>query len=74
MTPAFESGVQSYVVGIHTVEVPFPVNWRGEPDVRCELCRYYSRTGRRCHLNGEVVEYPEKYIGSKCPLKFTEEE
>lgn len=73
MPPLFESGVQSYVIGVATVQNPFPVNWKGEPDVRCELCRFYSRNGKRCYLNGEIVEYPDKYIGSQCPLIFEED-
>ena len=73
MPPTFESGVSAYVVGTCIVEVNFPVNWKGEPDVRCEMCRFYSRTGHGCRLNGAVVEYPEKYIGSQCPLNFGEE-
>lgn len=71
--PIFDSGVKSYVIGTATVENHFPVNWKGEPDVRCELCKFYSRSGRACRLNQEIVEYPDKYIGSKCPLNFGEE-
>lgn len=66
----FETGVSSYVVGRATVEVYFPVDRRGEPDVRCELCKFLNRTGRSCQLNKEIVAYPEKYIGSNCPLEF----
>lgn len=69
----FDSGVQSYIVGTATVKVNFPVNWHGEPDVRCELCEFYSRTSRRCQINREIVPYPEKYIGPMCPLNFGEE-
>ena len=71
--PIFDSGVKSYIVGTATVTVNFPVNWKGEPDVRCELCECYSRTGHRCQINRAIVEYPEKYIGSQCPLHFGEE-
>ena len=73
MPPTFESGVKSYVVGKYVAYANFPVNWRDEQDVRCEMCRYYNRSGKRCNLNGEVVEYPEKFIGSMCPLTFEEE-
>lgn len=70
--PTFESGVKYYITGKHTVYVYFPVNWKGEPDVRCEMCRFYSRTGHSCRLNGEIVHYPERYIGAECPLIFEE--
>ena len=68
--PIFDSGVKSYIVGRAVVENHFPVNWKGEPDVRCELCKFYSRAGRSCRLNQEIIEYPDKYIGSLCPLNF----
>lgn len=69
---SFESGVMSYIVGTATVEVPFPVDFRGNPHVSCSMCEYYSRNSVRCRLNGAVVEFPEKFIGSRCPLKFPE--
>ena len=69
----FDSGVQAYVIGRATVTASFPVNWHGEPCVKCELCKFYSRSGRRCHLNGGIIPYPEKYIGPECPLNFEEE-
>lgn len=72
--PTFETGVKSYIVGTATIEVNFPVNWRGEPDVRCELCECYSRSGHSCRINHRIVEYPDKYIGSMCPLNFGEEQ
>lgn len=68
--PIFDSGVASYIVGTAQVEVAFPVDFRGNPDVRCSQCRYYSITSKRCKLNDEVVHYPEKYIGANCPLNF----
>ena len=70
----FDNGVASYVVGTATVEVPFPVDYKGNRDVRCLMCRYYSSSGRSCRLNGEIVYYPEKYIGAFCPLNFDTEE
>lgn len=72
--PNFDSGVKSYIVGQATIHVSFPVSWRDEADVRCEMCQYYSRQARSCRLNGKIVEYPDKYIGSHCPLEFYVEE
>lgn len=71
--PLFDTGVASYIIGRATVVVTFPVDFRGVPDVRCEQCQFLNRTGRSCQLNKQIVEYPEKYIGSHCPLKFEEE-
>lgn len=69
----FDSGVKSYIYATATVRVSFPVDFRGNADVYCELCPYYRRNYRNCGLNGEICEYPNKYIGSRCPLDFIEE-
>jgi hypothetical protein len=68
--PTFESGVKAYIVGVATVAVNFPINWKDQADVRCEMCEFYSRGGHSCRLNHAIVEYPEKFIGSQCPLNF----
>lgn len=67
---AFESGVTSYVVGQYTVSVPFPVDKRGNPHIRCEMCEFFSHSSSRCRLNGKICEFPNKYVGSFCPLEF----
>ncbi len=68
----FDSGVSRYIVGTCTVEVNFPVDFRGNPYVCCAQCEFWSRNSVRCRLNGAVTEFPEKYIGSRCPLQFPE--
>lgn len=66
----FDSGVSSYVEGVAIVRVSFPVDWRGEADISCNQCYYYRPATRRCALNGQVSEYPERYVGSRCPLEI----
>ena len=66
----FDSGVASYVVGVATVTVYFPVDAKGVADISCKQCRYYRSTARRCALSGLVPEYPERYVGSRCPLRL----
>lgn len=66
----FDSGVYSYIVGVATVYAQFPVDYRGNKDVKCDMCKFYGRGSKVCRLNGEIVEYPEKFIGSQCPLVF----
>lgn len=70
----FSSGVKRYIMAVATVEVTFPVDWRDNPDVCCRQCDFYVRATQRCALNHSIVEYPEKYIGSNCPLEFISEE
>ena len=74
MLPRIDSGVASYIKGRATVEMFFPVDLRGNSCVCCELCRFYRPNSRRCSLNDAVCEFPGKYIGGQCPLKFDDEE
>ena len=64
----FESGVAGYVVGKATVEVHFPIDFRGSVEIACKHCPYLSSNERICQLNKMPVEYPQKYVGSACPL------
>lgn len=70
----FSSGVSGYIKGAATVTVNFPIDMRGHADVCCGQCPYHSRYDRVCRLNGEIVAYPEKYIGQRCPLTFEDEQ
>lgn len=70
----FDSGVESYIHTQAKVEVFFPVDRRGNADISCNQCFYFRRSYRTCGLNGEVCQYPEKYVGASCPLVEVEEE
>ncbi len=74
MLPRLDSGVAAYISGKATVVNYFPADTKGNSLVCCDLCRFYRPNSRRCSLNDAVVEYPSKYIGSQCPLKFEDEE
>ena len=71
---AFKTGVSRYIVGTATVKATFPVDLKGNPDVSCNQCRFFRRTAQLCGINGEICEYPQKYIGTQCPLNFESEE
>ena len=64
----FDDGVKAYIKGYCTVEVLFPIDWRDNPDIRCDQCKYYGRTSKMCQLNKQIVEYPDKFRGGHCPL------
>lgn len=68
----FQSGVKEYITGECTVKVHFPVDWNGNASVCCYQCKFYSRAGGGCRLTQEISEYPQKYVGSCCPLEFKE--
>ena len=70
----FETGVSSYVIGTCTVEVCFPVDHRGVPHVCCAMCDLWSKASGRCPLTHAISEFPDKYIGSRCPMNFEEKE
>lgn len=66
--PNFDSGVKEYIVAEATVRVHFPVNFQDRADVSCNQCQFFRRSTQLCGLNGAVCEYPQKYVGSQCPL------
>lgn len=66
----FDSGVASFVVGKAVVKAHFPVDFRGNADVSCSQCFYFRDASKRCGLTGEISEYPNKYVGSSCPLEM----
>ena len=68
----FESGVARYIKGKVAVEVNFPVDFRGQADVSCYQCKFFSRNNGICQLTKEVTAYPQKYVGYHCPLEMEE--
>ena len=68
----FESGVKDYITGYAVVEVHFPVDWKDNPDISCNQCKFFSRSSGRCYLTQEISEYPNKFVGSHCPLIIKE--
>ena len=68
----FDSGVKRYITGTAYVSASFPVDWRDNPDISCRQCKFFSRSTGRCNLTQEVSEYPDKYVGSHCPLIIKE--
>lgn len=70
----FDSGVKGYVFGSITLRVGFPIDWRGEPHISCTHCQFYSPSSRRCQINKEVADFPEKYVGDMCPLEIEKAE
>ena len=65
---SFDSGVSSYIRGRAIVEVFFPVDGKGNVEIACTHCWYYSESSKRCLLNNEKPSYPSRYVGYKCPL------
>ena len=64
----FSSGVSGYVKAVAIVAVNFPIDLKGNADVCCYQCPYFSRSSGICQLNKAVPAYPAKYIGQDCPF------
>ena len=67
---SFESGVSGYVAAKATVTVTFPIDFRGNASVCCAQCFFFRDASSRCSLTGKISEYPNKYVGSYCPLEI----
>lgn len=70
----FDTGVSGYIKATATVEVYFPIDWRGSVEIACKHCPFYVKATQRCGLNQQVVNFPEKFVGSNCPLERVESE
>ncbi len=69
---SFDSGVAKYIHATATIKVTFPVDFKGNADISCYQCFFFRKNYRTCGLNGEICEYPEKFVGSHCPLEVLE--
>lgn len=69
---SFESGVSGYIKGRCSIEIGFPVDLRGKPDICCKRCRLFVMRSyvATCALTGEIVPYPDSYVGAECPLEL----
>lgn len=72
MMADFESGVKEYVKAYAVLTVFFPVDFKGNADISCYQCKFFSRNNGICQLTKEVSAYPQKYVGDNCPLERVE--
>lgn len=64
------TGVKGYVECTATVTNYFPINSKGQADICCYQCKYFSRTTGTCHLTKEYTPYPQHYVGGNCPFEI----
>ena len=64
----FSSGVKGFIKASAVISVSFPIDLKGNADVCCFQCPYYSQSSRICQLNKAVPAYPSKFIGQECPF------
>lgn len=70
----FESGVKSYIKTKATVYEEFPVSHQDVPYTACKVCKFLTHSTNMCQLTKEIVAYPDRFVGDKCPLELVEEE
>ena len=70
----FDSGVKRYIIARAVVEVGFPVDWKDNPEIACKHCNFFVRATQRCALTQTMVNFPERYVGTDCPLVPIEED
>ena len=67
-----DDGVKSYIMTQAVITVGFPVSFSGVAEISCYHCKYFTHSSGVCQLTKEVSEYPQKYVGSHCPLEIIE--
>lgn len=72
--PNFESGVPHLYHTQATVDVFFPMDAKGNADVRCCYCKFFRTASSSCALNNEMCFEPRKYVGEWCPLRPKEDD
>ena len=70
----FSTGVKRYIKTVATVQVFFPVDWRDNAEIACKHCNFFVRAAQRCGLTQTIVNFPERYVGSECPLEEVTED
>lgn len=70
----FENGISGYIKATYTATIYFPVDNQGKAHICCEQCYYFNSNTNRCRLNGEVCQFPNKFVGGSCPLEMDIEE
>ena len=72
--PDFDSGVKSYIKTRAVVEVNFPVSFHDIAYIACKVCPFLTHSTNMCQLTKDIVAYPDKFVGDKCPLQLIKEE
>lgn len=68
----FDTGVQGYVKAEAVVTTYFPIDRRGNVEIACKHCNYFVNSTRKCGLTQTIVNFPERFVGTDCPLEQVE--
>ena len=67
--PTFSTGVSGYVYAKAEIYAHFPIDEKGNPDISCYQCDYFSRSNGTCRITAAVSEYPTRNVGTQCPMR-----
>ncbi len=65
----FSDGIKEYIEAAAVITNTFPVDYRGNADISCYQCKYFSRNSGSCQITKEITAYPQRFIGKSCPFK-----
>lgn len=68
----FTDGVYSYIRATAYVTNYFPMDSKGNADISCYQCKFFSRNNGVCQLTKDVTAYPQRHVGRACPLNYIE--
>lgn len=68
------SGVARYRTAYCLVKIQFPVDFKGNESIDCNHCDLFQKSSGRCPLTHMISEYPDRYVGSHCPLELEEDD
>lgn len=72
--PDFTDGVKDYVTATAVITNYFPIDLKGNPDLSCYQCRYFSRSTGVCYITKDVTPKPQTAVGRTCPFRAGQQE
>ena len=69
-----DNGVKEFIMTRAVITVGFPVGFSGATEINCFHCKFFTHSSGVCQITKEVSEFPQRYVGSHCPLEFIDEE
>lgn len=70
----FTDGVKDYVIATAVIKNFFPIDLKGNADISCYQCRFFSRNSGICQITKEITPFPQRFIGMNCPFRNNEED
>lgn len=69
---SLDNGVKAFLMTQTVITVGFPIGFSGQVEQNCFHCKFFTHSSGVCQLTKEVSEFPQRYVGSHCPLELVE--